>query len=273
MNPPAGWHPDPYDPAVDRYWDGAQWSGHTRARDTDPATEVLGTAGFGAATESAGVVGGDPATQMIDPGNGAGSPADQQGTKKPKWPWIVGGVVAAFIGIGAIGAATEKDEAESTPPATTTTSSVAPSTTTTKPTTTTSATVPVGPLVPQSTAAPLPTTTPPAVTTTFVPEPTTRSLEYSCSDAAWRESMGAEGDELCGAPWKPRSQPTQPAPAYTPPPAPQPAYTLPAPQQGSGTVHPGAYCSSPGATGVTTKGTPMVCVGEGGGKGRWKSAG
>ncbi|WP_064076966.1 DUF2510 domain-containing protein [Prescottella equi] len=268
MNPPAGWHPDPYDPAIDRYWDGTQWTGHTRPKDTDPATQVFDTAAFTPAAGAIGTAGDDPATQMMHSGNDFGEPADHPGKKKPKWPWIVGGVLVAFIGIGAIGAATEKDEAESVPAATTTTA--APSTTMSRATTTMS----VAPLVPQSTEAPRPTTTPPPVITTAAPAPTTRSLEYSCSDATWRESMGAEGDELCGAPWKPRTTVPQ-QPAYTPPPAPAPApaYTPPAPQQSSGTVHPGAYCATPGATGVTTKGTPMVCVGEGGGKGRWKSAG
>lgn len=266
MNPPAGWHPDPYDPAIDRYWDGAQWTGHTRLKDTDPATQAFDTAGNAAPTEITATAGIDPATQMIYSGNEFGAPTDQPGKKKPKWPWIVGGVLVAFIGIGAIGAATEKDEAESVPAATTTTA--APSTTMSRATTTMS----VAPLVPQSTEAPRPTTTPPLATTTVAPAPTTRSLEYSCSDATWREAMGAEGDELCGAPWKLRTTVPQ-QPTYTPPPAPAPAYTAPAPQQSSGTVHPGAYCATPGATGVTTKGTPMVCVGEGGGKGRWKSAG
>jgi hypothetical protein len=266
MNPPAGWHPDPYDPAIDRYWDGTQWTGHTRPKDTDPATQVFDTAAFTPVAGANGTAGDDAATQMIRSGNDFGEPADHPGKKKPKWPWIVGGVLVAFIGIGAIGAATEKDEAESVPTATTTTA--APSTTMSRATTTMS----VAPLVPKSTKAPRPTTTPPLATTTVAPAPTTRSLEYSCSDATWREAMGAEGDELCGAPWKPRTTVPQ-QPAYTPPPAPAPAYTPPAPQQSSGTVHPGAYCATPGATGVTTKGTPMVCVGEGGGKGRWKSAG
>lgn len=269
MNPPAGWHPDPYDPAIDRYWDGTQWTGHTRPKDTDPATQVINTAEYAPATEVIGAA-GDPANQTFHSGNEPGLPAEQSGKKKPKWPWIAGGVLAAFIGVGAIGAATEKDEAESVPAATTT--SAAPSTTMSRATTT----VPVAPLVPQSTEAPRPTTTPPPVTTTVAPAPTTRSLEYSCSDATWRESMGAEGDELCGAPWKPRTTVQQPA--YTPPPAPAPApaYTpppAPAPAPSLGTVTPGAFCSTPGAVGVTVKGKPMVCGVGSDGRDRWKSAG
>lgn len=51
------------------------------------------------------------------------------------------------------------------------------------------------------------------------------------------------------------------APASTPVPA-------PAPQ--SNVVHPGAFCS--GGTGITTKGTLMVCAPGSDGKNRWRSA-
>jgi hypothetical protein len=47
----------------------------------------------------------------------------------------------------------------------------------------------------------------------------------------------------------------QPAPAPAPKPAPAPA-PAPAP---IGAVHPGAFCSGAGSTGVTTTGKPMVC--------------
>ncbi|OBQ53429.1 hypothetical protein A4U61_04360 [Streptomyces sp. H-KF8] len=38
-----------------------------------------------------------------------------------------------------------------------------------------------------------------------------------------------------------------------------------------GVVHPGSYCSPPGATGVTKKGTPMVCGPGSDGRDRWHS--
>ncbi|MFI1967909.1 hypothetical protein BLA24_22125 [Streptomyces cinnamoneus] len=41
---------------------------------------------------------------------------------------------------------------------------------------------------------------------------------------------------------------------------------------GVGVVHPGAFCSPQGATGVTTKGTPMTCAPSTGGRNRWRSA-
>jgi hypothetical protein len=39
-----------------------------------------------------------------------------------------------------------------------------------------------------------------------------------------------------------------------------------------GVVHPGAFCSPEGATGHTTKGTPMVCEPASDGRDRWQSA-
>ncbi|MEU3570744.1 hypothetical protein AB0E96_20325, partial [Kitasatospora sp. NPDC036755] len=41
----------------------------------------------------------------------------------------------------------------------------------------------------------------------------------------------------------------------------------------AGTVHSGSFCSPAGATGVTSKGTPMVCGPGSDGRNRWKSAG
>ncbi|MDT0401981.1 Stk1 family PASTA domain-containing Ser/Thr kinase [Streptomyces edwardsiae] len=40
----------------------------------------------------------------------------------------------------------------------------------------------------------------------------------------------------------------------------------------AGTVHPGSYCSPPGATGVTKAGTPMVCGPGSDGRNRWRSS-
>ena len=54
------------------------------------------------------------------------------------------------------------------------------------------------------------------------------------------------------------NQNVKPKPKAPPPPPPPP----PPPQSGppdEGVVHPGAFCSPEGATGHTTKGTPMVC--------------
>ncbi|NMD97707.1 DUF2510 domain-containing protein [Rhodococcus sp. BL-253-APC-6A1W] len=48
MNPPAGWHPDPFDPSVDRYWDGERWTEQTRPKGSDTPTQVFGSVDPGA---------------------------------------------------------------------------------------------------------------------------------------------------------------------------------------------------------------------------------
>jgi len=206
MNPPAGWHPDPYDPSIERYWDGLQWTDRTRPRGGEAPTQVFGPVGSG------------------------GDPASGDAKKRRKWPWVVG---AGFVGLLALGAAVGEEEPKDPSSAvTTSTSSAAPATATTS--------------APPATSAPVPSVTATAgveTATTYiptsesVPAPTTTvSLEYSCSDAKWRESMGADGDALCGSPWTPRNQSQAPAytptpmPEYTPPPTTR--YTpLPVPQQ------------------------------------------
>jgi len=40
--PPAGWYADPQSPVVERYWDGQQWSPHTRPRVVPPPATDLG---------------------------------------------------------------------------------------------------------------------------------------------------------------------------------------------------------------------------------------
>ncbi|WP_407107885.1 thermonuclease family protein [Rhodococcus aetherivorans] len=60
-----------------------------------------------------------------------------------------------------------------------------------------------------------------------------------------------------------------PTPAQTAPSAPAPApQSTPAPS--GNVVHPGSFCS--GGTGVTSKGTPMVCAPGSDGRNRWQSA-
>ncbi|WFS15172.1 DUF2510 domain-containing protein [Rhodococcus aetherivorans] len=247
MNPPAGWHPDPYDPSIDRYWDGQQWTGQIRPKGSDTPTQAFGD------------------SAAADPANGGGK-------KRKTWPWVLG---AGVLGFAVLGSVVDTDDKKDAPAAvvTTTTSSAAPTTTTAPRTTTTTA-----PRITSTTTAPAAVPLVPQVETTttraYTPPPaptTTLSLEYSCSDAAWRESMGAEGDALCGSTWTPYTQP--PAPAYTPPPTTQ--YTPPPapPQQSGGTVRGGSFCSTPGATGVTTTGKLMVCAPGSDGRDRWQSAG
>ncbi|GBF17705.1 hypothetical protein Br6_05112 [Rhodococcus sp. Br-6] len=94
MNPPAGWHPDPLDPAIDRYWDGALWTGQTRPRAGAPTVQPSDIA----AAPAAGVVGG---------------PAGQS-PKKSKVPWIAGGIVAAIVAIAVLGSAVGNSDDDET---------------------------------------------------------------------------------------------------------------------------------------------------------------
>ncbi|MGV9745460.1 DUF2510 domain-containing protein [Rhodococcus zopfii] len=242
MNPPAGWHPDPYDSNIERFWDGQQWTAQTRPRGSDDPTTVF------------------PQYSSVEPQNSAPGQTDR---KRPKWLWIGGAAAVVLLGAGAVAQGSTKQE--DPPPVVATSTTAAPTTTTSRTTTTSTTTTPPAPST--ETVEQVPTTTHTYVqpTTTYVapPAPTTTTsanLEYSCSDATWRESMGAEGDELCGAPWTPRTQPARTT---------QPTYTT---ESSSDTVHPGSYCSRPGATGYTTKGTLMVCGPGSDGKDRWQSA-
>jgi len=130
MNPPAGWHPDPYDPSIDRYWDGQQWTGHTRPKGAYAPTQAFGAADAG------------------DPAN--------NGKKRKTWPWVLGAGVLGFAVLGSVVDTEDKKDAPAAVVATTT-SSAAPTTTTaprttttTVPPTTTATTAPaVVPLVPQ----------------------------------------------------------------------------------------------------------------------------
>lgn len=71
--PPAGWYPDPHNPAAQRYWDGAQWLEHD-VSPTAAATQQAGAAAFAAPGRAA------------RPQRGASSPGAAVGA---------GGVVAA----------------------------------------------------------------------------------------------------------------------------------------------------------------------------------
>lgn len=155
MNTPAGWNPDPFDPTIDRYWDGQQWTAQTRPKIVDAPTQVFGA----------------PGSPQQDPT----APDDQ---KRRKWPWIAG-VAAAGVAVIGIAAGTGGSEESKTPAATSSTTVAATTTqatTTTKATTTTTT---AAPTTTTSTMAPTTTTTlaivplVPQVTTTtqYVPPP------------------------------------------------------------------------------------------------------
>ncbi|WP_395704996.1 DUF2510 domain-containing protein [Rhodococcus ruber] len=54
--PPAGWHPDPHDPNLDRWWDGQQWTDRTRRRGSTAATAAEARNGKRIAMVVAGVL-------------------------------------------------------------------------------------------------------------------------------------------------------------------------------------------------------------------------
>lgn len=220
MNPPAGWHPDPYDPSIDRYWDGQQWTNQTRPRGSGDPTQVFGAVGQG------------------------GNPPAAGGSKRRKWPWALG---AGLVGLVALGAAVgdEEPKTETSSVVSTTSSSVAPTTTTAKPATTTPRATTPAPTTTSDSPAVVPLV--PQVGTTVV-ETTT---EYTPPPAP------------AHTPPATTEYTSPPVMEYTPPPAPA--------QQSGGTVHGGSFCSTPGATGVTTKGTPMVCAPGKDGRDRWQS--
>ncbi len=195
MNPPAGWHPDPVDPAIDRYWDGNGWTEQTRPKGSDTPTQVFGA---------------------VNPGD---SPSTGNGKKRRKWPWVVG---AGFVGLLALGAVVgeEQPTPDSSSVVTTTTTSAVPTTTTAQPTTTTTlrattsaptttsetpAPVPVVPRI-ETTASttteytppPAPAYTPPPATrdtppptTEYTPPPAPPEPSVSYSNCAEARAAGA----------------------------------------------------------------------------------
>ncbi|KOS55423.1 excalibur calcium-binding domain-containing protein [Rhodococcus rhodochrous] len=178
MTSPADWHPDPSDPTHERWWDGTQWTDHTRPL---------------------GFPGSDQPTQIF--GAPTPTPASTgESKKRPKWPWIAGAAIAAVVGIAACSGGDKSDEPV-TPMVATSTTTAAPTTTrtttatTTRPTTTT-------PAPTTTVAAAVPTTRQVAPTTTVAPAPvyTTPAPVYTPPPA-----------------YTPPAPVYTPPPAYTPP--------------------------------------------------------
>ncbi|MBY4039158.1 DUF2510 domain-containing protein [Rhodococcus fascians] len=138
--PPPGWHPDPGEPGLIRYWDGTRWTEHTQ-----PAT--------GPADEAA-------ATDAAAPGQ-----PDRPGV--PRAVKIIGAIVAALVVLGVLGAVLGDDKLADDSQA------AAPSTTSNFGAQQTSTPAP-------STATPPTTTNvPPATTTTAVAAAPPASATYS----------------------------------------------------------------------------------------------
>ncbi|MGA8548004.1 MAG: HNH endonuclease family protein [Mycobacterium sp.] len=100
-----------------------------------------------------------------------------------------------------------------------------------------------------------------------------RQVEVKAAYHLW--ATPAEHDAIagvltgCGA--TPPSVPQAAGPAPVEPPPPPATSPVPEPDRAPGTVHPGAFCSRPGATGVSSTGKPMVCGLAKDGRHRWVS--
>ncbi|HEX7097097.1 MAG TPA: DUF2510 domain-containing protein [Acidimicrobiales bacterium] len=93
------------------------------------------------------------------------------------------------------------------------------------------------------------TTTAARTTTTTVPATTAPSTTAAPTTVAPVETAPPTAPAAVAPPVPSQTEPQAP-------PAPPPPQTEPTQPE---TVHPGAYCSPPGATGVTTGGVPMIC--------------
>ena len=186
MNPPAGWHPDPYDPSIDRYWDGRQWTNQTRPKGSGDPTQVFGAVGQG------------------------GTPPAAGGQKRRMWPWVLG---AGLVGLVALGAAVGEEEpkTESSSVVSTKSTSVVAPTTTAKSTTTTPRTTTPAPTTSDSPAV---VPSDPQVGTTVVET----TPEYTPPAPAYTPQATTE--------YTPPSTPEYtppPVTQYTPPPVQQPS--------------------------------------------------
>lgn len=102
---PEGWYPDPYDPATQRYWDGARWTEHTAVR----AAAVTPTQA-------------SPATVDAAAGGVAVAPTPKRGLPMLTWwQWALialGVLVVISVIAGALGAARGSSNAADHKPAT-----------------------------------------------------------------------------------------------------------------------------------------------------------
>ncbi|OZF05099.1 DUF2510 domain-containing protein [Rhodococcus sp. 15-2388-1-1a] len=147
--PAPGWHPDPSEPGLIRYWDGTQWTEHTQ-----PVT--------------------GPTAEQPAP-TGADEPSQPTQAGVPHAVKIIGGIVVAFVVIGVLGAVFGDDEsADDSQAATqsTTSSAAAQETSTPAPSTTT----------PPATTVP-PTTTTTSAVAVAPPAPATYTSDPRCAPA------------------------------------------------------------------------------------------
>ena len=116
--PPRGWYPDPHDAAARRYWDGAQWTEHVVAPNSETAAEAAAVAETAAvspavvnsAPEAAGAVSGGAVA--VRPGRGL--------PKLKWWQWALvafGVLVLVSIIAGAVNGGRASTDADARPAA------------------------------------------------------------------------------------------------------------------------------------------------------------
>ncbi len=146
--------------------------------------------------------------------------------RRNPWKSAVGGVIGVFFLLAAIGAVLPAPK--TTPTASGVTVTASPSA---------SLVAPASP-----TLAPIRTATAPVVPPKSAPTPAATQHHTTAVQSQLAQAQHAQ----------------QPAPSHSPVPPPAPA-SAPRAQSGPNVVHPGAFCAPEGATGVTDRGTPMVC--------------
>lgn len=114
MNPPAGWHPDPHDTNIVRWWDGQQWTQHTQPKAGAPTPQ--------------------PAPSVM---------ATTPTPPKKKWPAVVGVGAAAVVGLTILGSIGGTEDETETQASATSSTTAQPTTTAPAPVTTTRSPKPV----------------------------------------------------------------------------------------------------------------------------------
>ncbi|MDI9933151.1 DUF2510 domain-containing protein [Rhodococcus sp. IEGM 1354] len=155
--PPPGWHPDPSEPGLIRYWDGTQWTEHTQ-----PAT--------GPTAEEAAPIG------ATDPGQPARAGV-------PRAVKIVGGIVAACVVMGVLAAVfgddDPSDDSQAAAPSTTSSAAAQKTFTPAPATTTPTATTTVSPTTTTTTSA---VAVPPPAPATYLSDPRCAPANQSLVD-------------------------------------------------------------------------------------------
>ncbi len=105
MSPPPGWYPDPRQPAVERWWDGAAWTEHRRAPESAHAGPQA--TGFGPAPDPA-------ATTVLAPVSSSSS-SSGGGRAKLIALAVAGAVLIASIVTGAVLLGKDDDGPEAVP--------------------------------------------------------------------------------------------------------------------------------------------------------------